>query len=82
MIFFLEKVLAFIVKGCHKRLNQKAFDNAQRQHEQCLSPNEPNLDEFNIMVDDRVSKRRADYAREILFENRNILLLGRRRDSI
>ncbi len=70
------------MKRCHKRMNQKSFANEQHQNERCLANSEPNLDEFNVVFDDRVSKECADYAREILLENPNILLLGRRRDSI
>jgi len=74
--------LAFFVKRCQKRLNQIAIDNEQRQNDRCLGTDEPNLDEFNVIVDDRVSRKRLDYAREILLENPSILLIGRRRDSI
>ncbi len=77
-----EKILAFFVKRCHKRLHQKALDNEQRQNERCLSTDEPNLDEFNVTIDDRVSKPRAEYAREIFIECPSNLLVGRRRDSI
>lgn len=74
--------MAFTVKHYHQRLDKKRSDREQRQHEQYLVTNEPNLEEFNVMTDDRVSKQRADYAREVLFKNSTMLLLGRRRDSI
>jgi hypothetical protein len=74
--------LAFFVKRCHKRINKKALENEQRQNDRCLAIDEPNLDEFNVIVDDRVSRKRVDYARDVLLENPCILLIGRRRDSI
>ena len=76
------KILAFFVKRCHKRLNQKAFEHEQRHHERCLANSEPNLDEFNVVFDNRVSKEQVDYAREILLEYPHFLLVGRRRDSV
>jgi len=54
--FFVEKVLAVFVKRCHNRLNPKALQNGGHQNGQYLSTDEPNLDEFTVMVDDRVSK--------------------------
>ncbi len=80
-MFFFKKILAFFVKRCHNRLHHRSLDNEQHQNEQCLAVYEPNLDEFNVLVDDRVSKC-ADYAREILLESPIIILIGRRRDSI
>ncbi len=70
------------MKRCYIRLNQKAFEHEQRYHERCLTNDEPNLDEFNVVFDNRVSKERADYAREILMEYPSFLLVGRRRDSV
>lgn len=74
--------MAFFAKRFYNRVNNKTTNREQRQHEQYLSTDEPNLDEFNVMVDDRVSKQRVDHAREILFDNSPRLLLGRRRYSI
>jgi hypothetical protein len=77
-----EKVLAFFVKRCYTRLSQKAFDHEHNQFERCVSNDESVLNEFNLTIDDRVSKHCADYAREILFENPSFFLVGRRRDSL
>lgn len=56
--------------------------NAQHPTEGCLTRDEPTLDEFNIIVDDRVSRHRAEYTRDILSGDASVLLFGRRRDSI
>jgi hypothetical protein len=74
--------LAFFVKRCHTHLNQKTLDKEQTQNEQFITTDEPNLDEFSVTIDERVSKQRADYAREILTENPSLLLVGRRRESV
>jgi hypothetical protein len=50
-------ILAFIVKRCYERLNQKAFEHEQRYHERCLTNDEPNLDEFNVVFDNRSHDR-------------------------
>ncbi len=57
--------MAFVVKRYHNRLNPKVLHNAGHQNEQYLSTDEPNLDEFTVMVDDRVSKEPVGYLREI-----------------
>ena len=80
--FFGKKVLAVFVKRCHKRLNQKRSDAEQRLYERHLSVDEPNLDEFSVSIDDRVSKQRVAYAREILLETPPLLFAGRRRESV
>lgn len=80
--FLIEKVFAFFVRRCHNRLIRRASHNDNNQNEQCLSTDEPNLEEFNVMVEERVRKDPIAYAREILIDNPSFLLLGRRRDSI
>lgn len=79
---FFTKIIAFFVKRYQQRLNHRAIANEQHPTEGCLTRDEPTLDEFNIVVDDRVSRNRAEYTRDILSGNDSVLLFGQRRDSI
>ena len=78
----LAKTIAFFVKRYQQRLNQRAMCNEQHPTEGCLTRDEPTLDEFNVIVDDRVSGDCAEYRRDILAGDASVLLFGRRRDSI
>jgi hypothetical protein len=62
--------LAVFVKRYRNRLNPKVLQNEGHQNQQYLSTDEPNLDEFTVMVDDRVSKEPAAYLREIFNRRR------------
>lgn len=79
--FIFEKILAFFVRRCYYRLSQKGLDSGQYQYERDLSNDEHDLNQFSLTIEDRVSKQRVDYAREMLLETPSFFHDGRRRGT-
>ena len=79
--FIFEKILALFVKRWYYHLNKKGLDPEQYQYERDLSHDEHDLNNFSLIIEDRVSKQRVDYAREMLIETPSFFHAGRRRGT-
>ncbi|CAF3309320.1 unnamed protein product [Rotaria socialis] len=75
-------VMAFIVKRCHQHLNRKQSSNQRIRNERSMSTEEPNVDEFSMSFNERVSEQRADCVRNVLIDKNTVPLIERRRDSM